>query len=1003
MTVRNRRSVAPWPDRALERDACGIGFVADVTGCPDRHVVDLGLTALARLRHRGAFGSDERTGDGAGVLVPIPRRLMARDLRMTEVAVADLGLLMLFICDRRSAGEVIAAVEEACAQERLKVIHWRDVPVEPSALGSHANATRPRIFQAVLRAPGADMTERSEQRAHRARRRVEAFARGAERDVHVASCSFATVTYKALAAADRLSAFYPDLRDTAFEAPFMVFHQRYSTNTSPSWERAQPFRMVCHNGEINTIAGNANRMRAREGRLGLDSAAEEALFRPAFDERASDSGIIDEVVELLSKEGGPRGTGRDIRRVLAMLVPPAWEEAPDLDDDRRAFYRWHASLMEPWDGPAALIFTDGVAVGATLDRNGLRPLRYWASDDGLVVCASEAGVIDLPGGTVRRGKVGPGQILVVDPRTGGLDEDALRPEIGRLPWKTWVETFRTVRPRGSPRADMLPPDELLARQIMHGYTREDLSLVLRPAAAQGHESTFSMGDDAPIAALSRHDRSLFNHLRQRFAQVTNPAMDHIRERSVMSFQVLLGAREPLLKDVPEAAALEELESFFLWDRPAGAWLDATWDVEEGSAGMRTAIRRLAEEAVGAVEAPDGARLLVVSDLAAGTRRAPIPSVLAVGAVNAALTRAGLRTRCSVLAEVDDARESHHAACLLAVGAEAIRMRLAAASVAALARASGAEGIAVEAAMDRYREAVEDGVRKAMAKLGISCVESYRGAEAVDLLGVDDEIASLCFVSTRPALVGVGFDDVAAAVLDRHTRAYASGGGSLANPGYVKFHRGGEPHATAPVRGSGGAPRGGPRAGAAQDHGGRREGPGGRRATRGRAAGGPCAQPRVGATRPSRALREVRGDRARPRSHRRARPVGAARRGVVGSPARGGAGLEHPAPLLHGRDLARLDLGRGARDAGARHERDRRHVQHRRGRRGSRPLPHAEELEDQADRIGTLRGHARVLRIRAGAPDQDRAGVEARRRRTAARQQGHARDRTPAAYAARVSR
>ena len=607
-----------------------------------------------------------------------------------------------------------------------------------------------------------------------------------------------------------------------------------------------------------------------------------------------------------------------------MLVPAAWEEVADLDDDRRAFYRWHASLMEPWDGPAALIFTDGVAVGAALDRNGLRPLRYWSSDDGLVVCASEAGVIDRPDGRVRRGKVGPGQILVVDPRSGGLDEDALRREIGRLPWKTWVETFRTVRPRGSPRADMLPPHELLARQIMHGYTREDLSLVLRPAAAQGHESTFSMGDDAPIAAFSRHDRPLFNHLRQRFAQVTNPAMDHIRERSVMSLQVLLGPREPLLLDLPEAASLEELESFFLWERPAGRWLDATWDVEEGPAGMRSAVGRLATEAVAAVT--EGVRRLVVSDQAAGSHRAPIPSVLAVGAVNAALTRAGLRTRCSLLAEVDDARESHHAACLLAVGAEAIRLRLAAASVVALARASGAEGNAVEAALDRYREAVEDGVRKAMAKLGISCLESYRGAEALDLLGVDDEIASLCFVSTRAALGGLGFDDVAAAALDRHARAYSLSGGSLANPGYVKFHRGGEPHATAPsvVRAAHRV------ADPALER---------LRTTAAGAKGEEADDLRVAHAlnralarpdRPALYARYVEIVHARPptvvRDLLEPRSTGPPVPLREVEPAVG-----HPAPVLHGRDLARLDLGRGARDAGPRHEHGRWDVQHRRGR------------------------------------------------------------------------
>ena len=283
------------------------------------------------------------------------------------------------------------------SRERLRVVRWRDVPVDPSALGDHARATRPRILQAVLRAPSADDPARSEQRAHRARRRIDAFARAADRDVYVASCSFATVTYKALAAADRLAAFYPDLLDPDVEAPFIVFHQRYSTNTAPTWERAQPFRMLCHNGEINTIAGNANRMHAREGSLGLATLAEEALFRPAIDDGGSDSAILDETVEILTKEGGARGWPDATSAARSPCSSrPRGKTRRTWTQERRGFYRWHASLMEPWDGPAALIFTDGVAVGAALDRNGLRPLRYWATDDGLVVCASEAGVVDLP-------------------------------------------------------------------------------------------------------------------------------------------------------------------------------------------------------------------------------------------------------------------------------------------------------------------------------------------------------------------------------------------------------------------------------------------------------------------------------------------------------------------------------------------------------------------------------------------------------------------------------
>ena len=641
------------PDRATERDACGIGFVAETSGRAARHIVELGLEGLSRLRHRGGFAADAQTGDGAGVLLPIPRRFFECEADRPASGATPLGVLVLFILDQRSSGEVHEAVEDACGHERVEVARWRDVPAEGSALGEHARATRPRILQVILHAPSTDTPERSEQRAHRMRRRIEGTLRAADRDVYIVSCSFATITYKALAAADRLAAFYPDLRDPSFEAPFIVFHQRYSTNTAPTWERAQPFRMLCHNGEINTIAGNANRMRAREGRLGFPGAAEEALFRPVIDDGGSDSAILDEVVELLTKEGGDLGMGRDVRRAIAMLVPAAWERVEDIDDRRRGFYRWHASLMEPWDGPAALIFTDGVAVGAALDRNGLRPLRYWASDDGLVVCASEAGVVDALGGRVRRGKVGPGQMIVVDPRTGGLDVDPLSSIVGDRRWAACAETHREVRPRSIPCADAIGDDELSAHQVVHGYTREELSLFLRPAASHAKEPTFSMGDDAPIAAFSRHDRSLFNHLRQRFAQVTNPAMDHLRERSVMSLRVLIGPREPLLSDRPEVAGLEELESFFLWERPSGRRLDATWRVARGPGGLRVALRRLASEAVAAVG--DGERVLVVTDIAAGPERAPIPSLLAVGAANAALTRAGLRTRCSLVAEVDDVR------------------------------------------------------------------------------------------------------------------------------------------------------------------------------------------------------------------------------------------------------------------------------------------------------------------------------------------------------------
>jgi glutamate synthase (ferredoxin) len=789
----SHRRYSPRPDRAVERDACGIGFVARTSGDPDRVVVEMALEGLARLRHRGAVAADDQTADGAGILFPIARRPLARLVGCGVEQAERLGVLMLFIGDRRSTSDVCVAVEEACVHERLEVVLWRPVPVEPAVLGTYARATQPRVLQAVLRAPLADPVDRAEQRAHRVRRRVEALALAADRDVYVASSSFKTVTYKALVAAHLLPWFYPDLRDPDVEAAFAIFHQRYSTNTAPTWSRAQPFRMLCHNGEINTIAGNANRMQAREGRLGFAAPAEEHLFAPAFDASGSDSAILDEVVELLAKEGGEGRTGRDLRRVMAMLVPPAWEGMTDLDDERRGFHRWHASLMEPWDGPAALVFTDGVEVGVALDRNGLRPLRYWEREDGIVICASEAGIADLPPGMrVRRGKVGPGQMYVIDPRSGGVDRDPLERPVAERPWAEWTRAHRSVPPPQRPHADSVAADRLKILQILHGYSREDLSLVLRPAANLGEEATFSMGDDTPIAPLRLQERSFFNHLRQRFAQVTNPAMDHLRERWVMSLRVLLGPRTPLLADRPNVAALVELESFFLWERPNGRSLDATWRAARGPEGLRRALRRLAAEAVAAVR--DGEELLVVSHRTAGPERVPIPSALAVGAVNTALTYASLRTRCSLVADVDDVKESHDIACLLAVGAEAIRPRLAAATVARVALDAGEDPAD---ALDRFRGSVEDGVLKILAKLGISCVQSYIGAESIDLLGLDAEIARTCFVSTRSTLGGHGFDQVAASVLRRHEAAYRSEPPALANPGYVKFHRGGEQHATEP--------------------------------------------------------------------------------------------------------------------------------------------------------------------------------------------------------------
>ncbi|HWO69216.1 MAG TPA: glutamate synthase-related protein [Actinomycetota bacterium] len=788
-------------DAGRERSACGIGFVADAAGRTRRDVVGLALEALRRLRHRGAVDADARTGDGAGVLLPLPRRFLSLEAERLGLRVPDpdrLGVAMVF--ERDGAGLVEDVVARAAAAEGIAVLGWRDVPARPGSLGRQARATMPRIRQALLLAPEGSLPELREQRAHRARRRAERELRERRLASSFPSFSFRTVTYKALAAADQLASFYPDLRDPMVEASFVLFHQRYSTNTAPSWERAQPFRMLGHNGEINTIAGNVRRMRAREGRLGLPEGELEELFRPVVDEAGSDSQILDEVVELLCREGGERGAGRDVRLAIAMLVPPAWEGDPRLSEEVRDLLRFQRSLMEPWDGPAALVFTDGVRVGAALDRNGLRPLRFAVCEDGTVACASEAGAVDLRGrGSVRRGKLGPGGMLVVDPAEGGLQLDPLERIARRRPYGAWVARHRREPPAAP--APVPAVDDLERRQVLHGYTREELTLVLSPAAAAGKEPTFSMGDDTPPAVLSAQDRPLYHFLKQRFAQVTNPAIDHLRERHVMSLAVLLGPRDPVLLERPEAAALLELETFLLPEALAGEGLravrlDAAWAAEEGPGGLGRALDRLGREAVEAVSA--GAGLVVVSDAAAGPELAPVPAALAVGAVHTALLRAGLRTRASLVAAVDDARESHHVACLLALGAEAVHPRLALATVAALAEAGRVRGRSAEEAAAGFRTAIEEGILKVLSKLGISCVDSYVGSCLVDAVGLAAEVADRCMPGVASTLGGLGFEAIAARVLARHARAYGEGRPVLANPGLVKFHRGGEYHAANPT-------------------------------------------------------------------------------------------------------------------------------------------------------------------------------------------------------------
>ena len=799
-------------DSRFEHDACGIGFVADAGGRASRGIVDAALAALHRVRHRGAVAADHRSGDGAGLLLAIPDAFFRDWMQRAGINVdpaVQLGVAVLFLSSGPGADGhhqrrlTRRLFDEACRAEHLDLIDWRPVPVQSDALGDLARSTAPQIEQAIIAADASVSAADAEARGYRARKRVERALRAAGLGAYVASMSFRTLTYKAMCAADQLAAFYPDLRDRRFIASFAIFHQRYSTNTAPSWERAQPFRMLCHNGEINTIQGNVNRMRAREGRLGAKQWADETLLVPVIDERGSDSAMLDNALELLVRGG------RDVRQSLAMLVPEAWEGF-DIDPAVRDFYRYHACLMEPWDGPAGLVFTDGTSVGAVLDRNGLRPLRYAVCEDGLIACASEAGAVDVSGhGRVRRGKLGPGEMLCVDPERGGLEEDdAIKSRLGaQEPYGRWLEENLQTLDAGEPDESVMP--DLVARQAAFGYTKEEFTYVLRPMATQGKEPIFSMGDDTALSVLAQPPRLLYSYFKQRFAQVTNPPIDHLRERLVMSLRSYLGSPAPLLSSGPAAAQLVQLDTFVLY--PSGleavralgtpftsSDLDATFAVADGPSGLRAACERLAEDAERA--ARFGASIVIVTDRDAGPERAPIPALLAVGAVHHHLMRRGLRGRTSLVVETDEAREVHHVVCLLGYGAQAICPRLGLASVRALASAGHLKGEAADGrgAQEHYVKALEDGTLKVLAKMGISTLDSYQGAQIFEIIGLDADVVDLGFAGTPSPVSGASFTDIAEQVLAHHAAGFGTASPLLVSPGFFKHHKQGtEYHATNP--------------------------------------------------------------------------------------------------------------------------------------------------------------------------------------------------------------
>ena len=802
-----RGSRGLW-DPTPERDACGVGLVVDRRGSGGR-ALPLALTALARLAHRGAVDADGRTGDGAGVLTGIPRVLFAEDFARRGKDLPGPGLFATgFVFLPRSAAErgvcrdTIAAV---LADRGLPLLGWRRPPLEVDALGEKARASRPAIEQIFVGRPVGLSGDEFEGRLFLARKEMERILeRLAPERFCVVSLSHRTVTYKALVRGVDLASFYRDLADPRYETAFALFHQRYSTNTSPSWALAQPFRLLAHNGEINTIAGNRARMRAREAALAARREPSLTELLPLLERKTSDSGNLDNAAELLVR------TGRSLAHAMTMLLPPAWENDATLPRQVRSFYESQAGILEPWDGPALVVFSDGRVAGAAMDRNGLRPARTVETRDGLFIVASEAGVAAVRERTIlRRERLAPGDLVALDLSDGELfGPEEIRSSLARLSSRRRGGSSRRAAPAGPEPAERMPLSaaDRIARCKAFGYTREEIRLVLTPMATEGREPLGSMGDDTPLAVLSSKPRLLFSYFKQRFAQVTNPPLDPLREGLVMSLEVRLGPETDLFSPAAEREDGIRLDSPVLSDlglrallavQTAGSMetLDLTFPAAGGASGFRRALSKLARRAAAAVGR--GARLLVVSDRGMEVGRAAIPVLLGVAAVHQELVRRGLRLSASLVAETGEARDDHQVATLLAFGAEAVNPYLA----LELVRSEIAkEQAGRDASLDekRYLRTLEKGLAKILSKMGISTMRSYLGAGLFEAIGLSEEIVADFFPGAGSPIGGVGLEEIADEALARH--AAACGGESqavLEQGGFHGFRRDGEAHAFSP--------------------------------------------------------------------------------------------------------------------------------------------------------------------------------------------------------------
>src|SRR3954454_12293889 len=807
-------------DPANEHDACGIGFVASIKGNKSHDIIRKGIRVLLNLAHRGACGCDPETGDGAGVLIQIPHQFFARECAKLGFTLPEPGsyaVAMVFLpVEKHGRLQCEGVLERIIREEGLSLLGWRDTPVYASSIGRVARGSQPYIQQMFVACPAEMDEDAFERKLYVVRKRAENEVRelGMEdgESFYIPSLSCRTIVYKGLLLASQITNFYRELADPDVVSALCLVHQRFSTNTFPSWQRAHPYRYVAHNGEINTLRGNVNWMHARQSLLRSPLFGDDIQkLHPIIAPDGSDSANFDNAVELLFQ------SGRSLPHVMAMLIPEAWAGNPHMKREKRAFYEYHACLMEPWDGPAAIAFTDGRVIGATLDRNGLRPGRYVVTHDDLVVMASEAGVLDVaPEQVKKKGRLQPGKMFLVDTVEGRIvsDKEIKQKLSSRQPYAQWLtENQITIDQLPEPTRMHYPDAEaLLRRQRAFGYSDEDVRMILTPMATKGEEPVGSMGTDTPLACLSDKPQSLFNYFKQLFAQVTNPPIDPIREEMVMSLISYIGTERNILDETPENCHTLKLQHPILTNRDLeklrrvssgdllATTLPALFPAADGESGLKHALDDLGSRASLAVSS--GYTLLIISDRGVDSTYAPVPSLLAMAAIHNRLVREKTRTQVALIIESGEPREVMHFALLIGYGASAINPYLAIETLHDLKRRGLLpHNVTANHAEKNYIKAINKALLKTFSKMGISTLQSYRGAQVFEAVGLNKSLVQAYFPGTTSRVEGVGLDALAREAQMKHTYAFqplTDSETELVVGGHYQYRIDGEYHLINPV-------------------------------------------------------------------------------------------------------------------------------------------------------------------------------------------------------------